>query len=247
MNTTRTLMGMHISVEVNDRGVTKKDIQDVFNFFTYVDEKFSTYKDTSEISKINSGELDELDCSPDMKSILELCEETKDLTYGYFDICKNGKLDPSGLVKGWSIWKASEILKNKGFYNYYVDAGGDIQVNGTNRSGQKWTLGIRNPFNEHQIVKVICLNNSGLATSGTALRGQHVYDPYNPGSELNDIISISVIGPNIFEADRFATAAFAMGRKGIGFINSLEGFEGYMIDHNGIATYTQGFNKFTKY
>ena len=50
-----------------------------------------------------------------------------------------------------------------------------------------------------------------------------------------------MIGPNIYEADRFATAAFAMGRDGILFIEELQGFEGYMIDRNGMATLTSGF------
>ncbi len=54
-------------------------------------------------------------------------------------------------------------------------------------------------------------------------------------------MSLTVIGPNIYDADRFATAAFAMGRDGIYFIENLEGFEGYMIDKNGMATFTTGF------
>ena len=61
---------------------------------------------------------------------------------------------------------------------------------------------------------------------------------------MNEIVSISVIGPNVFEADRFATAAFAMQRKGINFIEKLDGFEAYMIDKNGIATMTSKFEKY---
>jgi len=48
----------------------------------------------------------------------------------------------------------------------------------------------------------------------------------------------------VFEADRFATAAFAMGRKGIQFIEELPGFEGYMIDAQARATYTSGFERY---
>ena len=59
-----------------------------------------------------------------------------------------------------------------------------------------------------------------------------------------EIASISVIGPNVYEADRFATAAFAMGEKGIEFIEGLKGFEGYMIKNNQIAVMTSGFKKY---
>jgi thiamine biosynthesis lipoprotein len=93
-------------------------------------------------------------------------------------------------------------------------------------------------------VKVLALTDRGIATSGTAIRGQHVYDPYNPNMPLLDIVSITIIGPNIYEADRFATAAFAMGKRGIQFIEKLAGFEGYMIDAHARATFTSGFERY---
>jgi len=67
-----------------------------------------------------------------------------------------------------------------------------------------------------------------------------------PNEPIKDIVSLTVIGPNIYEADRFVTAAFAMGKEGIYFIEKLDGFEGYMIDSNGLATFTSGFEKYVK-
>ena len=61
-----------------------------------------------------------------------------------------------------------------------------------------------------------------------------------------EILSLTVVGPNIYEADRFATAAFAMQREGINFIENLNGFEGYSIDKNGTATMTSNFEKYTR-
>lgn len=49
----------------------------------------------------------------------------------------------------------------------------------------------------------------------------------------------------MYEADRYATAAFAMGRAGIHFIEDMPGFEGYLIDSDGIATMTSGFEDHT--
>ncbi|HYX49506.1 MAG TPA: hypothetical protein VE843_07175, partial [Ktedonobacteraceae bacterium] len=43
--------------EVVDPGVTEADIEKVFAYFRAVDATFSTYKEHSEISKINRGEL----------------------------------------------------------------------------------------------------------------------------------------------------------------------------------------------
>ena len=48
----------------------------------------------------------------------------------------------------------------------------------------------------------------------------------------------------MLEADRFATAAFAMGRDGICFIEQTPGLEGYVVDGNGRATLTSGFGAY---
>ncbi len=244
MKQTQLLMGMPIIVDIVDKNATEADIDKVFDYFTYVDETFSTYKKTSEISQINKGKLSQKGYSSDMQKVLQLCEQTKKDTKGYFNISHDGKLDPSGLVKGWAIQNAAELLKRRGLQNFYIDAGGDIQVAGRNSKNQTWKVGIRNPFNMEEIVKVLHIHNRGVATSGTYIRGQHVYNPLNQTKKLTEIVSLTVVGPNIYEADRFATAAFAMEQKGIYFIENLPGFEGYMIDKNGIATYTSGFERF---
>ncbi len=243
-------MGMPITVEVVDPGVTEADIANVFAYFRTVDETFSTYKEHSEISKINRGELRADEYSDDMKTIFALSEQTRQETQGYFDIRHNGVTDPSGIVKGWAILQAATMLKAARFMHFYIDAGGDIQVAG-NKGGNAWRIGIRNPFNRNEIVKVLSITDKGIATSGTAIRGQHIYDPHNPPRERpqgspahTDIVSLTVIGPNVYEADRFATAAFAMGKKGIYFIEQLPGFEGYMIDASARATFTSGFERY---
>ena len=61
---------------------------------------------------------------------------------------------------------------------------------------------------------------------------------------IEDIVSLTVIGANVLEADRFATAAFAMGRAGIHFIEKTPGLEGYLVDTQGIATLTRGFGAY---
>jgi thiamine biosynthesis lipoprotein len=243
MKQTCLLMGMPITIEVVEPTVTQDDLDKVFAYFVSVDDTFSTYKATSEISKINRGDLLAAQYSENMKSILALSEQTKKDTHGYFDIQRDGIYDPSGIVKGWAVQNAANMLRAWGFRNFYIDAGGDIQLSG-NKDGNPWRIGIRNPFNRTEHVKVLALTNRGIATSGTAIRGQHIYNPYNRNTLLLDIVSITVIGPNIYEADRFATAAFAMGKRGIQYIEKLRGFEGYMIDAHARATYTSGFEKY---
>lgn len=247
MRKTELIMGMPVTICIADnRPDAAAAIADTFAYFRTIDVRYSTYKPTSEISQINQG-LPKEKWSAEIKHVLALCEQTKRETRGYFDIKRpDGTLDPSGLVKGWAIAHAAEQLQKRGFTNFYVDAGGDIQPHGTNERGKPWRFGIRSPFNRNQIVKTVAVHDEGIATSGTAIRGQHIYTPQQPDKPLDDIVSLTVIAPNIFEADRFATAAFAMGRSGIVFIEELDGLEGYMIDSKGIATITSGFKRYAK-
>jgi thiamine biosynthesis lipoprotein len=179
-----------------------------------------------------------------MKKILKLCEETKNTTDGYFDINFSGRIDPSGIVKGYAIWQGSQLLEKKGFKNFYVEIAGDIQTFGKNAEGEDWKVGIQNPFNVKEIIKIVKLSNKGIATSGNYQRGKHIL---NPKTKLpaDEIASITVIGPNVYEADRFATAAFAMGEKGIEFVERLKGFAGYMIKKDKMAVMTSGFESYS--
>ncbi|MFN8420023.1 MAG: FAD:protein FMN transferase [Anaerolineae bacterium] len=244
MNQTRLMMGMPISVEVVDAEVSTSAFDRVFDYFRYVDETFSTYKDSSEIMRINRGELTIENASADVQLIFKLAEQTRIETDGYFDIVHDDHIDPSGIVKGWAVFEAAELLRGMGYHHYFVDAGGDIQTRGKNSQGKDWRVGVRNPFNPQQIVKSLIVPDCGVATSGTYLRGDHIYNPKGDHQLQTEVVSLTVIGPNVYEADRFATAAFAMGKQGIHFIEELDDFEGYMIDRNGKATLTSGLSQY---
>jgi thiamine biosynthesis lipoprotein len=244
MKQTRLLMGMPITLEVVDATVSADVFDRVFAYFAAVDQTFSTYKASSEISRINNHAITVEQASQDVRTIFALAEQTRQETDGFFDMTRDGVYDPSGVVKGWAIYHAAQIMRLAGGRNFAIDAGGDIQAVGKNSRGQPWRVGISNPFTMHEIVKVLAISNRGVATSGTYIRGQHIYNPKTNGQPMTDVVSLTVIGPNIYEADRFATAAFAMGQEGIRFIERLEGFEGYMIDRHGVATFTSGFTRY---
>ncbi len=246
MKQIRIIMGMPVVLEIVDISAEQEYFDKVFNYFEYVDKKFSTYKNDSEISMINRGELKSDNYSHEMKMVMTLCEKLKKATAGYFDIKRpDGLYDPSGLVKGWAIQNAAELLDQLGCLNYCLDVGGDIQTRGKNVNNGEWAIGIRNPFNSIEVIKIVYPHGLGVATSGTYIRGLHIYDPHTEKPVESDLVSLTIIGPNIYEADCFATPAFAMGNFGLEFIERLDGFEAYAIDKKGIATMTSGFERFT--
>ena len=236
-------MGMPVTLQVIDPHVREKDFDEAFQYFDAIDKRFSPYKKNSELSRINDGTIAPEQYSKEMQKILALCEQTHQETNGYFDIRLNGTLDTSGLVKGYAIWQAAEQLLNKGFMNMYIEIGGDIQVYGTDEHRNPWAIGIRNPFQKDEIIKVVHLTNAGIATSGTSEQGTHIYDPIHK-KDADEIASITVIADTIYDADRFATAAFAMGESGISWINSKQRYEGYAVGKDKKAYYTNGFSRY---
>ena len=244
MKRTELIMGMPITIEVignNPKALTA--LAEAFSLFRAVDMTFSTYKPESEISRISRGELAPADASPDVQWVLAECETWKKRTNGYFDMHTKTGIDPSGLVKGWAISDVALHLSTFGFSGYFVDAGGDIQVSGTNERGAPWEIGIRNPHNTKEIVKRISLSQGGVATSGIYERGAHIYDPHT-GKAVEHFLSLTVIGPDIFEADLIATAAFAMGDPDLPLLKQFPHLDACLITAKDEVIMTPGFARY---
>ena len=76
MKETRLIMGMPIAIEVVDQHITIADLERVFSYFRDVEEQFSTFKPTSEISRINRGEIAIQDASVEVKEVFAIAEKT---------------------------------------------------------------------------------------------------------------------------------------------------------------------------
>jgi thiamine biosynthesis lipoprotein len=203
------IMGMPIVVDVRD-DVDEGVLDELFDWFRAVDRTFSTYKPESEISRIARGQLDPAGASPDVREILDRCERLREETHGYFDARAAGTLDPSGLVKGWSVDRGSLILDRAGVRHYAINAGGDIVLRGGARPDRVWRVGVQHPRLRHAVAAVVEGSDLAVATSGAYSRGAHVLDPHS-GRPPAGVLSVTVTGPELGAADAYATAAYAMG------------------------------------
>lgn len=241
MRETRILMTMPITVQVvgaQDRVL----LDEAFALFSDIERRFSFFSDDSEVSAFNRSKAPQ---SPELREIMAIAEKTKRESGGYFDIVRaDGRTNPSGITKGWAVLRVADFLRSRRAGDFLVDAGGDVQTAGNNPAGSPWRVGIRSPFDASQVVKVLEPRGCGVATSGDYVRGAHIYDPVSGYRVPQGVASITVVGADVLEADRFATAAFAMGRRGADFIERTPGVECYMIDKDGIATMTSGFDRY---
>lgn len=235
---------MPAKLQISGDKDAKMIVEKIKELFVEIDETYSTFKMNSVVNKYRRGEIT-LSEHPELKLILNECEKTKRETNGFFDCEYRGRLDPSGLVKGYAISQGAKLLKLQGFDNFMLEIAGDLQTSGFNGQSQKWKIGIENPFAKNEIVKVVELSGQGMATSGTSVHKDHIIDPFTK-LPAHEIASISVIADDIYDADRMATAAFAMGEKGIEFIHSLHGFAGYMITNDKQGIMTESFKQYVE-
>jgi FAD:protein FMN transferase len=241
-------MGTAIVIDVRapgpDADVLERALEDAFAHLRDVDARFSTYRADSEVSRLNRGETDEQACAADLREALAMCEQARVASDGYFDVRRHrsdGGLDPSGLVKGWSVEGAARILEAAGVGNYCINAAGDILTRGQPAAGTPWSIGIRNPWDAHTVVAVISAPDLAIATSGAYERGEHVIVPHT-GRPPDGIASMTVVGPSLTWADAWATAAYAMGIRGVEWVaRELDGYEACAISTDRRLVMSAGF------
>lgn len=210
----------------------------------YVDEVFSTYRKDSQISRLARGELTVEECDPEVGEVLKLCTEAERLSGGWFSARHSGVLDPTGMVKGWSVERAARHLLACGASGVSVNGGGDVQLYGTPGPRRPWRIGVSDPLRPGSLAAVVSAAGTeelAVATSGSAERGAHILDPRTRRSAATDLIAVTVVGPRLIWADAWATAAFAMGsREALAWLESLPGTEALLIAAGGEVRCTGG-------
>ena len=229
------IMGMPIIVDVRDEHAGHDPLVRMFDWLRWVDATFSTYREDSEISRIDRGELDPDDAHEEVQAVLGRCEQLRVETGGYFDQRASGRLDPSGYVKGWAADRAADLLLDAGLEEFAVSAGGDMRV-----IGRGWRVGIQHPLAGNKVAAVFETGDLAIATSAAYARGEHVLDP-RTGRPPAGVLSVTVVGPELGTAYAYATAAFAMGTRGSQWTAALSGYEAMTILADETVLTTGGF------
>ena len=205
-----------------------------------VDRCFSTYREDSEIRRIDRGELDARDASSDVRWVLDRSATLREETGGAFDERAGGRLDPSALVKGWAVERGARMLRADGIANFSLNAGGDLVVRGGALPESLWRVGIQHPRDRGAIAGAIGVTDAAVATSGAYERGGHILDPRS-GTAPSGVLSVTVVGPDLGTADAYSTAAFALGSDGPEWTLGLDGYEAMTILVGDRVLCTPGF------
>ena len=235
-------MGTTFTIDIRDAGSWSEAIDEAVRWLHRVDATFSTYQPTSDISRIRRGELAVVDADPMVADVLDRCALMQHQTGGFFTSMPDGKVDPTGLVKGWAIERASDLLRAAGSANHAVNGGGDMQLAGEAEPGRAWTVGVVDPRDRTTVLDVVTATDCAVATSGVGERGAHIVNPFT-GRPAGGLTSATVVGARLTEVDGYATAAFVMGPPAIGWVESLAGCDAMVVEDDGTVRRTHGWRR----
>ncbi|QFR38996.1 FAD:protein FMN transferase [Candidatus Gracilibacteria bacterium 28_42_T64] len=192
------------------------------------------------------------------KGIFEKKQEINDLDLEKVGISgnnvtlqENQNLDLGGIVKGYTVDLVSKYLKEIGYSNFIVNAGGDISLFGVNASGTNPVVAIDNPFNADEIFSTLEIKDKAVSTSGTYKRKwsiddenfHHILTPESNDNN-NEIVSITLIADSCYVCDAYATACIAMGtEKSLDFLKK-KNIDGVIIGSDGNMYSTKGMSNY---
>jgi thiamine biosynthesis lipoprotein len=221
-------MGTVASIVVRDQAVDPATVDEAFAEMRRIEGLFSTFLPDSELSRLGRGDLDPREAHPDVRSVLEVCDDLAEATGGRFrhrSDDRGGTIDPAAYVKGWAGDRAARVLEVAGIRRYSVNVGGDV-VSAGGSVEDPWAIGIQHPFERAQVAAILRLADGAVATSGSYERGRHIL-----GGEAA-LASVTVVGPALGMADAYSTAIYASDFDDISWMPA--GYEVLVIDESSV-------------
>jgi FAD:protein FMN transferase len=146
-----------------------------------------------------------------------------------------------GIAKGRVVDAGVDVLKNAGFENVLVEAGGDMMASSTDVDGEGWKIAVSNPRPDRgtEFVASFTVKNRAVTTSGDYQNyfspdysSYHIIDP-RTGVSPFELSSATVMAASAAEADGLSTTLMVLGvSEGLRFIQSLPDVEALLITKN---------------
>jgi thiamine biosynthesis lipoprotein len=160
-------------------------------------------------------------------------------------------LDFGGVAKGWAAHQAMRRLSAVG--PALVSGGGDIAISGPPSDGEPWPIDVVNPLEPSSFLETVFLDRGGVATSGRDRRHRnpagipkhHVIDPRTGVPAQTDVLTATVVGPTVMQAEALAKAVMISGSQaGLAWLDHDEAFEGLLVLEDGQQLYSRNFEKY---
>ncbi len=155
------------------------------------------------------------------------------------------RMSLGGIAKGYAVDAAAGVLRADGLDAFFVQAGGDLFVQGKKPDGSRFKVGVRDPrgpsTGEKSYFAMLEVEDHAFSTAGDYERGfvkdgkryHHIIDP-RTGYPATASRSVTIWARDAFTADAIDDAVFILGpEKGLKLVESIEGAGAVIVDeHN---------------
>ena len=157
------------------------------------------------------------------------------------------RIDLGGFAKGHAVDNSVAILRRHGIEHAMVSAGGDSRVIG-DRRGRPWTIAIRDPRREAEVVAVLPLEDVSISTSGDyeryfeqgGVRFHHLIDP-RTGKSPDGVRSVTILAPDGLTSEGLSKTVFVLGaQRGLALIETLNDVDAVIVDSSGALHFSSG-------
>lgn len=152
------------------------------------------------------------------------------------EITKAGvKIDLGAIVKGYAAEEVKKITEQYKIEHAFINLGGNVLVIGNKTDGSPWKIGIQDPrAGRGNIAAVVDAVDKTIVTSGNYERYfeedgkiyHHILNPKTGYPSENNLLSVSIISNDSFDADALSTSVYVMGlEQGMNFIEKISAVE----------------------
>lgn len=164
------------------------------------------------------------------------------------------ELDLGGIAKGYIADALKQYLEKDGVSSGLVDLGGNIVCIGGKPDGEKFHIGIQQPFaDRNETIAAVNVQDLSIVSSGVYERYfktedgtlyHHILSPKTGYSYENDLIGVTILSEQSVDGDGLSTSCFAMGlEKGMELIDSFDGMEAVFITSDEKMHYSNGYEE----
>ncbi len=162
---------------------------------------------------------------------------------------KGMKIDLGGIAKGYAVDRATEVMRKHGMKDFFVNAGGDIFASGTKDQYKKWSIGIKDPRNEKNIIASLDVSGLAVGTSGDyeryviidGKRYHHIFDP-ETGYPVMKSQSATAIAETSEESVVLSKVLFILGAEEYLKTKNETGIIGVIVSSEGEIIYDENLS-----
>lgn len=154
---------------------------------------------------------------------------------------KGSRFDPGGIGKGMAVDRAIEFCQQGRSRFASVELGGDLRVYGTPWYGERWAIGIADPFRPEADIATLTPTEGAITTSTTTKRRwfdgrrwrHHLLDPNTGQPADTDLVTVATCSSEAWWAEVAAKTALLAGSAGAPDVLEELGTPGVAVTRSG--------------